>query len=77
MQTMRAEMDALRQAPVGGANPGGAPSAPGNAPGANLDGASVVPPERPLDLRDWCRMALEKFDGTGAPRGSRLAIFSG
>jgi hypothetical protein len=23
--------------------------------------------QRLLDLRDWCRMALEKFDGTGAP----------
>jgi hypothetical protein len=67
MQTMRAEMNALRQAPVGGANPDGAPSAPGNAPCANLDGAPVMPPEGPLELRDWCRMALEKFDGTGAP----------
>jgi hypothetical protein len=56
---MRAEMNALRQAPVGGV--------PGGAPGGVLGGVPVVPPERPLDLRDWCRMALEKFDGTGAP----------
>jgi hypothetical protein len=50
MQTMRAEMNALRQAPAGGANLGGAPGTPGNAPGANPGGAPVVPPERPLDL---------------------------
>jgi hypothetical protein len=74
MQTMQAEMNALRHAPVGGANPGGAPGAPsapggapGNAPGANPGGAPLVPPEGLLDLRDWWCMALEKFDGTGAP----------
>jgi hypothetical protein len=64
-------MNALRQTLAGGANPGGAPGAPGgapgNAPGANPGGAPVVPLERPLDLKDWCHMALEKFDGTCAP----------
>jgi hypothetical protein len=65
MQTMWADMNALRQAPAGGA-----PGPLGNSLGANPGGALVVPPECPLDLRDWCRMALEKFDGTGAPIGA-------
>jgi hypothetical protein len=59
MQAMRAEMNALRQAPASGV--------PGGAPGGVRGGVPVVPPERPLDLRDWCCMALEKFDGIGAP----------
>jgi hypothetical protein len=59
LQAMRAEINALRQAPAGGV--------PGGAPGGVPGGVPVVPPERPSDLRDWCRMALEKFDGTGAP----------
>jgi hypothetical protein len=52
MQTMRAQMNALRQAPASGAL-GGAPS---NALAANPGGSPIVPPERLLDLRDSCRM---------------------
>jgi hypothetical protein len=49
---MRAQMNALRQAPASGAL-GGAPS---NALVANPGGSPIVPPERLLDLRDSCRM---------------------
>jgi hypothetical protein len=62
MQTMRAEMNALRQAPVGGANLGRAPGAPGGAPGnalgANPGGAPVVPPERLLTVNSCIKVRL-------------------
>ncbi|KAG2611423.1 hypothetical protein PVAP13_4KG164705 [Panicum virgatum] len=61
MQAMHAELNALRQAPeLGPVANGAVPIAPGG-------GEPVIAPQRPLELRDWCGMSLEKFAGTSAP----------
>ena len=66
MQAMRAELNALRQGPeLGAAANGPVPVAPSGV--ATGGGEPVVAPQRPLELRDWCGMSLEKFTGTGAP----------
>ncbi|KAG2538677.1 hypothetical protein PVAP13_9NG420414 [Panicum virgatum] len=66
MQAMHVELNALRQAPeLGAAANGPVPVAPSGV--ATGGGEPVVPPQRPLELRDWCGMSLEKFAGTGAP----------
>ncbi|KAG2634071.1 hypothetical protein PVAP13_2NG231303 [Panicum virgatum] len=66
MQAMHAELNALRQAPeLGAAAYGFVPVAPSGV--ATGGGEPVVAPQRPLELRDWCGMSLEKFAGTGAP----------
>jgi hypothetical protein len=70
MQSMRAEMNAMRQA--GAAAAVGAAPTSGEAPiSANDEGGGVAQPrETPqqyLDLRGWCGMSLEQFAGTGAP----------
>jgi hypothetical protein len=70
MQSMRAEMNAMRQAGVGAAV-GAAPMG-GDAPiSANDEGGGVAqprgPPQQYLDLRGWCGMSLEQFAGTSAP----------
>jgi hypothetical protein len=70
MQSMWAEMNAMRQAGAGAAV-GAAPTG-GEAPiSANDEGGGVAQPrgapQQYLDLRGWCGMCLEKFVGTGAP----------
>jgi hypothetical protein len=70
MQSMRAEMNVMRQAGVGVAV-GVAPTG-GDAPiSANDKGGGVVQPrgapQQYLDLRGWCGISLEQFAGTGAP----------
>jgi len=61
MQAMHVGLNALRQAPELG------PAANGPIPVAPGGGEPVVAPQRPLVLRDWCGMSLEKFAGTSAP----------
>ncbi|KAL6594984.1 hypothetical protein ACP70R_048087 [Stipagrostis hirtigluma subsp. patula] len=70
MQALRVEMNAMRQIGVAGGDPvggGGVPPAGGGA----VEGGGAAQPaaasSRPLDLREWCGMALERFSGTGAP----------
>jgi hypothetical protein len=70
VRSMRAEMNAMRQAGAGAAV-GAAPTG-GDAPiSANDEGGGVAQPrEAPqqyLDLRGWCGMSLKQFAGTGAP----------
>ena len=76
MQAMHAELNALRQAPeLGAATNGLVPVAPNGV--ATGGGEPVIAPQRPLELRDWCGMSLEKFAGTGAPieaAGSLYAV---
>lgn len=75
MQAMRVEMNVIRQAQVGSTAAPIAGDAPigGDAPvGANIGGAGgvgqhAVVPNRPMDLKDWCGMPLEKFGGTSPP----------
>jgi hypothetical protein len=62
MQSMRAEMNAMRQAGAGAAV-GAAPTG-GDAPiSANNEGGGVAQPRgaphQYLDLRGWCGMSLE------------------
>ena len=60
MQAMHAELNALRQAPeLGAAANGPIPVAPSGV--ATGGGEPVVAPQRPLELRDWCGMSLEKL----------------
>jgi hypothetical protein len=70
MQSMRAEMNAMRQAGAGAAV--GATPTGGEAPiSSNDEGGGVAQPRgaprQYLDLRGWCGMSLEQFVGTGAP----------
>ena len=66
MQAMHAELNAICQAPeLGAAANGFVPVAPSGV--ATGGGEPLVALQRPLELRDWCGMSLEKFAGTGAP----------
>ncbi|KAL6600580.1 hypothetical protein ACP70R_045380 [Stipagrostis hirtigluma subsp. patula] len=70
MQALRAERNAMRQAGAAGGVPpagGGAPPAGGGAIEVGGAAQPAVAPSRPLDLREWCGMSLERFAGTGAP----------
>ena len=60
MQAMHAELNALRQAPeLGAAANGFVPVAPSGV--ATGGGEPLVALQRPLELRDWCGMSLEKL----------------
>jgi hypothetical protein len=70
MQSIRAEMNAMRQAGASAAV--GATPTGGETPiSANDEGGGVAQPrgapQQYLDLRGWCAMSLEQFAGTSAP----------
>ena len=60
---MRAELNALRQAPPNGG--GGTGDPPSTTSGSDPPAGGNV--QRPLELRQWCGMHLELFAGNGAP----------
>jgi hypothetical protein len=70
LQTMRAEMNVMRQTGVGAAV-GAAPTGGEASISANDEGGGVAQPrgapQQYLDLRGWCGMSLEQFAGTIAP----------
>jgi hypothetical protein len=70
MQSMRVEMNAMRQAGAG-ATVGAAPTGGEALISANDEEGGVAQPrgapQQYLDLRCWCDMSLEQFAGTGTP----------